>query len=56
MAMHFNSQTERLKYLRGGFEEIVPEKVEKESETEKTEKKPRNKSKKGKKNDEIQAE
>lgn len=51
--MHFNSQKERLAYLKGGFEEIIPvEAVEEEKE----EPKPK-KAKKGKKKDgTVQAE
>ena len=51
--IHFKSQDERLAYLNGGFEEIVPQKVEKASE--KTEK-PKKTTKKGAKKDEVQAE
>lgn len=66
--LHFKSQKERLDYLKGGFEEIVPNEVvvpkaEKNSSTEATEvseavsaKKPK-KAKKGKKKDDtVQAE
>ena len=65
--LHFNSQKERLDYLRGGFEEIIPQeavvpkseenasnKVTEPSEAT-SEKKPK-KAKKGKKNDKVQAE
>lgn len=34
--VHFNSQRERLEYLRGGFEEIIP--IEVKEEPEKAEK------------------
>lgn len=69
--MHFSTTKERLKYLTGGFEEIIPvevtekapEKVEKEPEEAKTEKKSPKKASKGKKkakkveeNGEVQAE
>ena len=55
--IHFNSQRERLEYLRGGFEEIIPieakaepEKAEKEqSKTENCEKTTKKRSKKSKK-------
>ena len=66
--LHFKSQKERLDYLRGGFEEIVPQEVvvskaEENAPTEATEaseatstKKPK-KAKKGKKKDDaVQAE
>lgn len=66
--LHFNSQKERLDYLRGGFEEIVPIEVvvpnkEEKPSTEATEvsdgtsaSKPK-KAKKGKKKDDaVQAE
>lgn len=46
MVIHFNSQAERLRYLKGELEEIVPKKAEKKAE----------KPKKGKKKDEVQAE
>ena len=55
--MHFDSQEERIRFLKGGFEEIKPIEVEKEAE--KIEEKPKKSAKKGKKeakNDEIQAE
>lgn len=45
--MHFNSQKERLDYIRGGFEEIVPEVAEKK--VEKTEEKPKKAKKSAKK-------
>ncbi len=49
--MHFKSQKERLKYLRGGFEEIVPDEVEVAEEE------PKKAKKKGKKKDDtVQAE
>lgn len=66
--MHFNSQKERLDYLKGGFEEIIPQEVvvpNKEENTSESvtepseatsEKKPK-KAKKGKKKDDtVQAE
>lgn len=47
--MHFNSQKERLAYLKGGFEEIVPTEVAEEPKPKKA--------KKGKKKDDaVQAE
>lgn len=49
--MHFKTQEERIRYLKGGFEEIVPQEVE-----PKAEEKPK-KAKKGKKKDDaVQAE
>lgn len=49
--MHFKTQKERLEYLRGGFEEIVPKEVEE------VEDKPKKAKKKGKKEDgKVQAE
>lgn len=62
--MHFSSTKERLKYLSGGFEEIIPvevtEKGENEpKEAEKPQKKAskgKKKSKKGKGNGKVQAE
>ena len=63
--IHFNSQKERLAYLKGKYEEIVPKEVKIDTESAENEKKFQNtaskrkksavKSKKGKKNDEIQA-
>lgn len=65
--LHFNSQKERLDFLKGGFKEIIPQEVipqevkenASESVTElsevTSEKKPK-KAKKGKKNDKVQAE
>lgn len=51
--MHFKTQEERIRYLKGGFEEIVPQEVEVEP---KAEEKPK-KAKKGKKKDDaVQAE
>lgn len=60
---HFNSQKERLAYLKGNFEEIIPVEAEKEpkkaeeqaEEPKKTKKKAK-KSKKEDKNGGIQAE
>lgn len=40
--LHFNSQKERLQYLKGKYEEIIPQEVKKK--------------KKRKKKDEVQAE
>ena len=70
MVVHFNSSAERLKYLKGQFEEIEPieakETVENEHFDAENEKKYQNKASKSKKsakkskkeakNDEIQAE
>ena len=50
--IHFNSPQERLKYIKGEFEEIIP--IEAEKEVEKTEEKPKRakkSAKKGKKED-----
>lgn len=58
--MHFNSPEERIRFVKGKFEEIKPIEVEKEAE--KAEEKPKKakksakKSKKEDENDEIQAE
>lgn len=51
--MHFNSPEERMKYLKGGFEEIVPVEVEEKAEkaVEKP-KKAKKSAKKSKKEDE----
>lgn len=46
--LHFNSLKERLDYLRGNFEEIVPQ--------EAVEEKPKKAKKGKKKNDKVQAE
>ena len=61
--MHFATTADRIAYLKHGFDEIVPEKVEKAAEkAEKTEKPPKkaSKAKKSKKKevkeDEVQAE
>lgn len=55
--MHFDSQEERIRFLKGGFEEIKPIKAEKKAEkVEEKPKKSAKKSKKEAKNDEIQAE
>lgn len=51
--MHFNSQKERLDYLRGDFEEIVP--IEAKAVEEKEEK-PKKAKKRGKKDDKVQTE
>lgn len=49
--MHFKSQKERLAYLRGKFEEIVP------NEVKEVEEEPKKAKKKGKKKDDtVQAE
>lgn len=66
MAIHFNSQRERLAFLRGEYEEIIPQKAtetpkvtEKAEKTAENEKKPQKKAKKSKKKekkDEVQAE
>lgn len=66
MAIHFNSQRERLAFLRGEYEEIIPQKAtetpkvtEKAEKTAENEKKPQKKAKKTKKKekkDEVQAE
>lgn len=54
--MHFKTQKERLKYLKGGFEEIAPVEVTAKVEEEPKEEKPK-KAKKGKKKDDtVQAE
>lgn len=47
--MHFKSQSERLKYLKGKFEEIIPQEAEEEQ-------KPKKKAKKKEKKDEVSAE
>lgn len=52
--MHFASTSERLKYLKGKFEEIIPQEVKDEPKVE--EEKPKKAKKKGKKKDEVQAE
>lgn len=52
--MHFNSQKERLDYLKGNYEEIIPQKAE-EAVEEKPKKKKSSK-KKEKKDDAVQAE
>ena len=45
--MHFNSTKERMAYIRGGFEEIIP--TEAKVEVEKTEEKPKKAKKSAKK-------
>lgn len=50
--MHFKTQEERLKYLKGGFEEIAPVEVTAQAEEEPKEEKPK-KAKKGKKKDDT---
>lgn len=62
--MHFSSTKERLKYLSGGFEEIVPVEVTEKGEIEPEEaekpkkkaSKGKKKSKKGKEDGKVQAE
>lgn len=62
--MHFSTTKERLKYLSGGFEEIVPVEVTEKGkvepeEAEKPKKKAskgKKKSKKGEENGKVQAE
>lgn len=61
--MHFKSQQERLDFLNGGYEEIVPKVAEKKEKDAVTEEKPRKKAskpkkttKKGAKEDEVSAE
>lgn len=66
MAIHFNSQRERLAFLRGEYEEIIPqkatetpkvtEKAKKEAVNEEKPRKKASKSKKKEKKDEVQAE
>lgn len=45
--IHFNSPRERLKYVKGEFEEIIP--IEAEKEVKKTEEKPKKAKKTAKK-------
>ena len=45
--IHFNSPEERMAYVKGEFEEIIP--VEADKEVEKTEEKPKKAKKKAKK-------
>lgn len=59
--IHFNSPTERLKYVKGKFEEIKPIEAELEASTPTSEEqaeapKPKKRAKKGKKDDKVQAE
>ena len=60
--IHFNTQQERLDYLKHGFDEIVPKKVEEAKKDEKSDKKTekatktKKSAKKGAKKDEVQAE
>ena len=54
--MHFKTQEERLKYLKGGFEEIAPVEVTAEAEEEPKEEKPKKVKKGKKKDDTVQAE
>lgn len=63
MAIHFNSQRERLAFLRGEYEEIIPQKAtetpkkaKKEAVNEEKPRKKASKSKKKEKKDEVQAE
>lgn len=53
--MHFNSTKERLDYLRGGFEEIIPVEAAEEAKEEPKPKKATKKKGK-KKDDKVQAE
>lgn len=62
-AVHFKSQQERLDYLKGGFEEIIPKVAEKakndavnEKKSQKKASKPKKTTKKGAKKDEVSAE
>lgn len=58
--MHFNSTTERLQYLKGKFEEIVPQIAENSDLDAENEKKSQKKASKSKKkaikDDKVQAE
>ena len=54
--MHFNSQKERLAYLKGGFEEIAPIEVSVEGKEEEPKPKKVTKKKGKKKDDTVQAE
>lgn len=63
--MHFKSQADRLAFLKGGFEEITPKKVEKPAKKAEKDAKPAEKpkkkaskkaTKKGAKKDEVSAE
>lgn len=64
--IHFNSQDERLAYLKHGFDEIVPKKAKNAENQPENEKKSQNTAEKGKKSkksvkkgakqDEVQAE
>lgn len=61
--VHFKSQEERLDYLKGGFEEIIPKVAEKakndavnEEKTRKKASKTKKTTKKGAKKDEVSAE
>lgn len=61
--IHFNTQEERIAYLKGEFQEIIPAKAKKKAKKEekveedepKKAEKPKKSAKKGKK-DEVQAE
>lgn len=52
--IHFNSQKDRLSFLKGGYEEIIPKKAEEPVAVEETKKTSRKKGKK--KDDKVQAE
>lgn len=52
--MHFNSLEERLAYLRGGYEEIVPVEVKETPNTATSKTEGKSKKKKAKKIDEVQ--
>lgn len=54
--MHFNSQKERLDYLKGGYDEIQPVEVKAEPIDIEPIKKPKKSKKKEKKDDAVQAE
>lgn len=57
---HFNSPSERMAYLKGKYEEIVPqiakEEPKKAEKSVEAEEKPKKKAKKTKKDDKVQAE
>lgn len=54
--MHFKSQKERLDYLKGNFEEIIPTEVESKVAEEPKAEKPKKQKKGKKKDDKVQAE
>jgi len=54
--MHFKSQKERLDYLKGNFEEIMPIEVEVKVVEEPKAEKPKKQKKGKKKDDKVQAE